>query len=86
MEPAALAAHQIAINVASTTYMVPLGISQATAVRVGHKLGGGDPGASRRVGWMGIGLAAAFMAFAALAFVAFPRVLLFALGTPARER
>jgi MATE family multidrug resistance protein len=73
LEPAALAAHQIALNVASTTYMVPLGISQATAVRVGHKLGAGDPGASRRVGWMGIGLAAAFMSLSALAFVAFPR-------------
>ncbi len=71
--PAALAAHQIALNVASTTYMVPLGISQATAVRVGHKLGAGDPEASCRVGWMGIGLAAAFMSLSALTFVAFPR-------------
>jgi MATE family multidrug resistance protein len=73
LEPAALAAHQIAINVASTTYMVPLGISQATCVRVGHKLGAGDPAASRRVGWMGIGLSSAFMSVAAIAFVAFPR-------------
>jgi MATE family multidrug resistance protein len=76
LEPAALAAHQIAISVASTTYMVPLGISQATAVRVGHKLGGGDPAAARRVGWMGIGLAAGFMSLMALGFVVFPRFLL----------
>ena len=73
LESAALAAHQIAINVASTTYMVPLGISQATCVRVGHKLGAGDPSAARRVGWMGIGLAATFMSVSAITFVAFPR-------------
>ncbi len=76
LEPAALAAHQIAINVASVTYMVPLGISQATCVRVGHKLGAGDPAAARRVGWMGIGLSAAFMSVAALTFVTFPRFFL----------
>jgi len=76
LEPAALAAHQIAINVASTTYMVPLGISQATCVRVGHKLGAGDPAAARRVGWMGIGLSSAFMSVSAVAFVAFPRFFL----------
>jgi len=76
LEPAALAAHQIAINVASTTYMVPLGISQATCVRVGRKLGAGDPLASRRVGWMGIGLSSAFMSVSAIAFVAFPRLFL----------
>ena len=56
--------------------MVPLGISQATAVLVGHKLGAGDPAAARRVGWMGIGLAAAFMSVSALAFVVVPRFIL----------
>jgi MATE family multidrug resistance protein len=73
LAPAALAAHQIVINVASTTYMVPLGISQATGVRVGHKLGAGDPAAARRVGWMGIGLSSAFMSAAAVSFIVFPR-------------
>lgn len=76
LAPAAIAAHQIAINVASTTYMVPLGISQATSVRVGHKLGAGDPAAARRVGWMGIGLAAAFMSGSALVLIAFPGFIL----------
>ena len=37
-----LAAHQIALNCASFTYMVPLGISSAAAVRVGNALGRGD--------------------------------------------
>jgi MATE family multidrug resistance protein len=37
-----VAAHQIAINVASVAFMVPLGIGMATTVRVGHALGRGD--------------------------------------------
>ena len=42
LDPISLAAHQIAINTASLTYMVPLGISSAAAVRVGQALGRGD--------------------------------------------
>lgn len=38
----ALAAHQIAISVASTTFMVPLGLSMAVAIRVSHAIGSGD--------------------------------------------
>ena len=37
-----LAAHQIALNIASVTYMVPLGISAAAAVAVGHNIGSGE--------------------------------------------
>jgi len=54
----ALAAHQIALTVASVTYMVPLGISAAAAVRVGYAIGQGDPARAKRAGWMAIGLAA----------------------------
>ena len=36
LDPASLAGHQIALNMASLTFMVPLGISSAAAVRVGH--------------------------------------------------
>ena len=39
----ALAAHQIVLNCASTTFMVPLGMSAAAAVAVGHAIGAGDP-------------------------------------------
>src|SRR5258705_3923584 len=39
----ALAAHQIALNLAALTFMVPFGLSSAAAVRVGHALGRGDP-------------------------------------------
>lgn len=74
--PAALAAHQITITVASVTYMVPLGISQATAVRVGHKRGAEDIVAARYVGWMGIGFAAGFMALSAIFLVTFARTVL----------
>jgi MATE family multidrug resistance protein len=46
-----LAGHQIALTVASTTYMMPLGISTAAAVRVGHAIGRRDPEGASRSGW-----------------------------------
>ena len=58
----ALAAHQIALQVAAILYMVPFGVSMAATVRVGHAVGRGDAGAVRRAGhvatWLGIVLAA----------------------------
>ncbi|MBV8898882.1 MAG: MATE family efflux transporter [Verrucomicrobia bacterium] len=57
----ALAAHQIAISCAALTFMFPLGVSQAVAVRIGHAVGGR---AFRRVpviGFTGIGFSAALM-------------------------
>jgi MATE family multidrug resistance protein len=71
----ALAAHQIALNCAAFTYMVPLGVSSAAAVRVGHALGREDPVGARRAGWMSILLGAAFMAAAGLVFVSIPRAI-----------
>jgi MATE family multidrug resistance protein len=73
LAPAALAAHQIALNAASLTYMVPLGISAAGAVRVGQALGRRDPEGAGRAGWTALLLGGAFMSLAALAFVAVPR-------------
>jgi multidrug resistance protein, MATE family len=72
LDPLSLAAHQIAINTASLTYMVPLGISSAAAVRVGQALGRGDISAANRAGWTAIGLGAAFMAAAGLVMITFP--------------
>ena len=43
LPPAALAAHQIASTIAAFTFMVPLGIASAGAVRVGHAVGRRDP-------------------------------------------
>jgi MATE family multidrug resistance protein len=58
---AALAAHQIALQVATVLFMVPFGISLAATVRVGHAVGRRDPVATRRAGFVAIALGAAFM-------------------------
>ncbi|MEE4202191.1 MAG: MATE family efflux transporter [Halieaceae bacterium] len=50
----AAAAHQVALNFASTTFMVPLAISAATTVRVGYWLGRDDLEQARRSGLIGI--------------------------------
>lgn len=55
------AAHQIAINFASTMFMVPLALSAATTVRIGHALGAGNAAAARFSGIAGISLCAGFM-------------------------
>jgi MATE family multidrug resistance protein len=73
LDPLSLAAHQIAINTASFTYMVPLGISSAAAVRVGQALGRGDVHAAGRAGWMAMGLGAAFMAAAGIVLITAPQ-------------
>jgi multidrug resistance protein, MATE family len=57
----ALAAHQIALQVATILFMVPFGISLAATVRVGHAVGRRDPVATRRAGFGAIALGAAFM-------------------------
>lgn len=51
------AAHQVAINVASLTFMVPLGLSMAIAVRVGHARGAGDAVGVARASGAGVLLA-----------------------------
>jgi MATE family multidrug resistance protein len=58
----ALTAHQIALQVASLLFMVPLGIGMAATVRVGHAVGRGDTVATRRAGFAAIALGNAFMA------------------------
>ena len=68
----AMAAHQIALNCAAVTFMVPLGISSAAAVAVGQALGRREPYIARRNGFIAIGLGLAFMSCAALAFVLIP--------------
>jgi len=72
LDPMSLAAHQIAMNVATFTYMVPLGISSAAAVRVGQALGRGDVHAAGRSGWTAITLGAAFMAGAGVVLITVP--------------
>jgi MATE family multidrug resistance protein len=76
LAPEILAAHQIVLNSASVTYMVPLGVSAAAAISVGHAIGAGDRARARRNGSMAIALGAAFMALAATVFLTLPRMLI----------
>lgn len=69
--PAALAAQQVALMSVSVAFMIPLGISQAANVRVGHAVGARDPVATRRAGIAAIVLGGgAEVAFAALSLLA----------------
>jgi len=73
LDEVSLAAHSIAINVVSTTYMVPLGISSAAAVRVGQAYGAGDARGAAARGWTAILLGALFMGGAGVALGITPR-------------
>jgi MATE family multidrug resistance protein len=73
LDAASLAGHQIALNTVALTYMVPLGIGSAGAVRVGQSLGRGDPDGARHAGWMALSLGVAFMTCSAVVLLAFPR-------------
>jgi MATE family multidrug resistance protein len=73
--PVPLSGHEIALNCAAFTFMVPYGISSAAAVRVGQQLGRRDPEGARRAGWSAIALGVGFMACAGLVFVSIPRVI-----------
>ena len=65
----ALAAHTIALNLASLSFMMPLGIAQGAATRVGNLLGARQPAAAQRAAWVSLALGAGVMGLAALAFV-----------------
>jgi MATE family multidrug resistance protein len=70
--PLPAAAHNVAMNVVSMTFMLPLGISSAAAVRVGHAIGRGDVEGARWSGWTALGLGAAVMSCAALTLLILP--------------
>jgi multidrug resistance protein, MATE family len=72
LDPVALATHAIALNYASISYMVPLGVSAAAAVSVGHAIGAGDRARARRAGWFALALGTGFMLLAAVAFLLVP--------------
>jgi len=62
LDAVSLAGHQIALNMASLSFMVPLGISSAAAVRVGHLIGQRDPAAAGRAGWSALACGVALWA------------------------
>ena len=76
LDSASIAAHQIAITAASFTFMVPLGVSSAGAVRVGHALGRKDVAGAARAGWVALVIGTGFMTCSATAFVVFPSYIL----------
>ena len=65
------AAHQIAINFASTLFMIPLALSSAITIRVGHALGAGNQQAARFAGAVGILMCGLFMACGAAFMLVF---------------
>jgi MATE family multidrug resistance protein len=68
-----LASHQIALNSVALTYMVPLGIASAAAVRVGQAIGRKDAAGAADAGGTAIFLGAAFMTCAGVGLLVFPR-------------
>ena len=67
-----VAGHQVAINFAAMMFMIPLGISAATTIRVGHALGEQQPRRARFRGGAGISLAGVCMFFTATILLVFP--------------
>ncbi|HSL72546.1 MAG TPA: MATE family efflux transporter [Longimicrobiales bacterium] len=70
-----VASHQVAINLASLTFMVPLGVAQAGGVLVGQAVGRGDSVHARRAAGGAVLLGAGFMTGTAVAFLTIPRFL-----------
>src|SRR5438067_4450592 len=71
----ALGAHQLVLNVASLSFMVPLGLGQAATVRVAYQLGLGVPAAAQRAAYIAVALGAAFMSMTAVLLLTLPRTI-----------
>ncbi len=80
-----VAAHQIALNVPSITFMVPLGIALAATVRVGLSAGAGDRVGVRRAGYTAMIVGTGFMSVCAIVLALFPQTIaeLYFAPTPA---
>ncbi|KTE14074.1 MATE family efflux transporter [Sphingopyxis sp. H115] len=72
---AAVAAHAVALQLASLTFMVPMGLAQAATVRVGIGYGRADPDHIRLAGWTSFAMGTGFMAVMALIMLAIPGTL-----------
>jgi MATE family multidrug resistance protein len=71
----AMASHQVALNMAALTFMVPVGVAQAASVLVGHSVGRGDPVGARRAAGAGLVVGVAFMSVTAVIFLTMPEFL-----------
>jgi MATE family multidrug resistance protein len=72
---AAMAANQVALNLSSVTFMVPLGVSIAGAVLVGQAIGRGDPAEARRAAMAALVCGVGFMLVSGITMLAFPKLL-----------
>lgn len=68
----ALAAHQIVFQTIAVVFMVPLGISYATTVRVGQWLGRQDFDGIKQAAWVSVGMSTLFVLSVSIAFLLFP--------------
>jgi MATE family multidrug resistance protein len=76
------ASHHLVLLVASFTFMVPLGLSSAGAVRVGQALGRGDAAGARRAGSMTVVVGVVFMALSAAVLTSLARPIVALFGQP----
>jgi MATE family multidrug resistance protein len=84
LPPVALAAHHISINIAAFTFMVPLGVGSAGAVRVGQAIGRRDLAGAARSGWTALLFGSGFMSCSAAVFLFLPGALIGAFTTDRR--
>jgi MATE family multidrug resistance protein len=76
ISPEASGAHQVVLQIAGFFFMVPLGLSSAAAVRVGHAVGRGDQAGARLAGWTAVGLSLFVAAIVAAVLLLVPAPLL----------
>jgi len=76
LDPVSSGAHQIALNIASLAFMVPLGLASSAAVRVGYAFGAGDRRRAARAGWTALATSCVIMTALGLVFFLWPVVLL----------
>jgi MATE family multidrug resistance protein len=70
-----VAAHAVALQLAATAFMVPLGLGQAATVRVGLAYGRGDREGVRKAGWTALAMGTGFMTLTCLTFLLLPYTL-----------
>ncbi|TMJ67251.1 MAG: MATE family efflux transporter [Alphaproteobacteria bacterium] len=73
---AALGAHQLVLNCAGISFMVPLGLGQAATVRIAYELGAGRPFAARRAALVALALGIGFMSAAAVVLWTAPEAII----------
>ena len=73
---APLVAHTVVLQIASLSFMVPLGLGQAASVRVGYAYGARDPRGIARAGWSAFGLTVGFAALSSATMILAPRLLI----------